>query len=183
MKKQPLKLKGKSFIENHGEIWKFIKWSLVTGIGASGIELVVHMLLLNYVFVSLHEVPITNAVLNYIGIKYAGYMYAYLISTTIGYSLAFILNRKITFKADSNPAVSAMFAIILIIINIFASIWIGSALSNVAVTHHWGSMGDAVIKIIVMTIPSVWIYPANRFIIHRVKKKPSTETGDGQKTV
>jgi putative flippase GtrA len=170
-----IRAKGKSFTEKHSEIWKFIKWSLVTGIGASGIELIVHMILLKFVFASLNEVPITNAALNFIGVKYAGYMYAYLISSTIGYTLAFILNRKITFKANSNPAVSAAYAVILVVFNIFASAWIGSVLSNISVANHWGSMSDAIIKIITMTIPSIWIYPANRFIIHRVKKKPDGE--------
>jgi len=168
--------KENSFVQKHGEIWKFIKWAIFTGIGASGVELLVYMLLLKFVFASLNEVPITNAALNYIGVKYAGYMYAYLISSTIGYTIAFILNRKITFKADSNPAVSAAFAVILIVFNIFTSAWIGSVLSNISVAHHWGSIGDAIIKIVTMTIPSIWIYPANRFIIHRVKKKPAAET-------
>ncbi|MEI6579458.1 MAG: hypothetical protein WCN92_08360 [Eubacteriales bacterium] len=170
-----IKTKAKRFVYKHGEIWKFIKWSLVTGIGASGIELIVHMLLLKFVFASLNEVSITNAVLNFIGVQYAGYMYSYLISSTVGYTLAFILNRKITFKANSNPAVSAVFAVILVVINIFASAWIGSVLSNISVAHHWGSMSDAIIKIITMTIPSIWIYPANRFIIHRVNKKPAAQ--------
>lgn len=171
-----LKEKGKNFIEKHGEIWKFIKWALFTGVGASGIELLVHMLLLNFVFASLHEVPITNAILTYIKVTDAGYMYAYLISSTVGYAIAFILNRKITFKANSNAAVSIALAVILMVFNIFASTWIGSVLSNVSVAHHWGSMGDAIIKIVTMAIPSIWIYPANRFIIHRKKKKPLSES-------
>ncbi len=170
-----IKDRGNSFIQKHGEIWKFIKWSIVTGIGASGVELIVYMLLLKFAFPSLNEVPITNTVLNYIGVKYAGYMYSYLISTTVGYTIAFILNRKVTFKADANPLLSAVYAIILVIFNIFANTWIGSVFSNISVAYHWGSMGDLIIKIIVMAIPSVWTYPANRFIIHRKKKHPAAE--------
>jgi putative flippase GtrA len=170
---QTLKIKGKSFTEKHGEIWKFIKWSFFTGVGASGIELVVHMLLLNFVFVSLLNVPVTNELLLYIRITNAGYMYAFFISSTLGYSIAFILNRKLTFKADANAVLSVTFAFILIVFNIFASTWLGSVLSSVSIANQWGSMGDAVIKVITMIIPSIWIYPANRFIIHRVKKKPA----------
>lgn len=170
MEEQTLKTKGKNFVENHGEIWKFIKWAVFTGVGASGVELIVHMLLLKYVFVSLQGVPVTNAVLLYIKVSDIGYMYAYLISATLGYSIAFVLNRKLTFKADSNPVVSAFFAVLLMIFNIFACTWIGSVLSGIAVSYQWGSIGDAVTKIISMLIPSLWIYPANRFIIHRKKK-------------
>lgn len=174
MEEQTLKAKGKNFVENHGEIWKFIKWVFFTGVGASGIELIVHMLLLNYVFVSLHDIPVTNAVLLYIKISDMGYMYAYLISSTIGYSIAFILNRKLTFKADGNPAVSAVYAFILMVFNIFACTWIGSALSGLFIAYQWGSIGDAVVKVVTMLIPSLWIYPANRFIVHRKKKEPAS---------
>ena len=170
---QNLKAKGKSFIDKHGEIWKFVKWTVFTGVGASGVELIVFMLLLNFAFASSDPVPITNAVLNYVGVKYAAYMYSYLISTTVGYSIAFVLNRKLTFKADSNPVISAFFAILLVIFNIFACTWIGSALSNVSIAYQWGSMGDLITKIVVMAIPSIWTYPANRFIIHRIKKQPT----------
>ncbi len=170
MKAQTLKAKGKNFVDKHGEVWKFIKWAIFTGVGASGIELIAHMLLLNYVFVSLQGVPVTNAVLLYIKVSDIGYMYSYLISATLGYSIAFVLNRKLTFKADSNPVVSAFFAILLMIFNIFACTWIGSVLSSITVSYQWGSIGDAVTKIISMLIPSLWIYPANRFIIHRKKK-------------
>ena len=148
MEEQTLKTKGKNFVENHGEIWKFIKWAVFTGVGASGVELIVHMLLLKYVFVSLQGVPVTNAVLLYIKVSDIGYMYAYLISATLGYSIAFVLNRKLTFKADSNPVVSAFFAVLLMIFNIFACTWIGSVLSGIAVSYQWGSIGDAVTKII-----------------------------------
>lgn len=173
MSVQTCRQRLKCFTEKHGEIWKFIKWVLFTGIGASGIELVAHMLLLNFVFDSLKTVPITNEALNFIGIKSVGYLYAFFISTAIGYSIAFVLNRKLTFKADSNAAVSATYAIILVIFNIFACAWIGSALSNIVLAKQWNSWGDALVKVVTMTIPSVWIYPANRFIIHRVKKKPA----------
>ena len=175
-----LQAKAKSFIEKHGELWKFIKWSLFTGVGASGIELIVHMLLLNFVFAELHNVPVTNSLLLYIKITDAGYMYAFFISSTLGYTIAFILNRKLTFKADSNAAVSVTYAIILVVFNIFASTWLGSVLSNIAVANQWGSMGDAVIKVVTMMVPSIWIYPANRFIIHRVKKKPANGSEPAQ---
>lgn len=174
MEEQTLKAKGKNFVENHGEIWKFIKWVLFTGVGASGIELIAHMLLLNFVFASLLNNPVSNPVLLYIKIPNMGYMYAYLISTTIGYSIAFILNRKLTFKADGNPAVSAVYAFILMVFNIFACTWIGSALSGLVIAYQWGNIGDVVVKVVSMLIPSIWIYPANRFIVHRKKKAPAS---------
>lgn len=174
MKEQTLKAKGKGFVEKHDEVWKFVKWAFFTGVGASGTELVLHMILLNFVFTSLRGVPVTASLLLYLKISDMGYMYSYLISATVGYSIAFILNRKLTFKADGNPAVSAVYAFILMVFNIFACTWIGSALSGIFSVYQWGTIGDAVVKIVTMLIPSIWVYPINRFIIHRKKKEPTS---------
>ncbi len=164
------------FTEKHAEVWKFIKFSIAGG-GSSAIELVVHMLLLNFVFASLTEEAITNPTLNMIGITSKGYLYTYLISTTIGYAIAFILNRKITFKADADPTVSMILYAIMVVFTIFANGWIGSAMTTFAQSHSLtGNFWDLVIKLIGMAIPTLWTYPCNRFIIHRKKKTTASET-------
>lgn len=163
------------FTEKHAEIWKFIKFSIAGG-GSSAIELVVHMLLLNFVFASLTTQAITNPTLNMIGVTSKGYLYTYLISTTVGYAIAFILNRKITFKADANPTVSMILYAIMVVFTIFANGWIGSAMTTFAQSHNLeGNFWDLVIKLIGMAIPTLWTYPCNRFIIHRKKKPVETE--------
>ena len=158
------------FIEKHAELWKFIKF-FVMGSASSAVELVVHMLLLNFAFAGLLNVVIDNPTLNMIGITSKGYLYAYLISTTIGYLIAFVLNRKITFKADANPVISMILYFIMVIFTIFANGWIGSAITTFAQAHNFtGNLADAIIKIVCMFIPTAWTYPCNRFIIHRHKK-------------
>lgn len=160
----------KKFTQKHAEIWKFIKFTIAGG-GSSAIELVVHMLLLNFVFKSMTDISITSPALNMIGITSRGYLYTYLISTTIGYAIAFILNRKITFKADANPTVSMILYAIMVVFTIFANGWIGSAMTTFAQAHDLtGNFWDLVIKLIGMAIPTLWTYPCNRFIIHRKKK-------------
>lgn len=163
------------FTEKHAEIWKFIKFSMAGG-GSSAIELVVHMLLLNFVFATLTAEAITNPTLNMIGITSKGYLYTYLISTTIGYAIAFVLNRKLTFKSDANPTVSMLLYALMVVFTIFANGWIGSALTTFAQAHALsGNFWDLVIKLVGMAIPTLWTYPCNRFIIHR-KKKPDAAT-------
>ncbi len=163
------------FTQKHAEIWKFIKFSIAGG-GSSAVELVVHMLLLNFVFAALTSEAVTNPTLNMIGITSKGYLYTYLISTTVGYAIAFILNRKITFKADANPTVSMILYVIMVVFTIFANGWIGSAMTTFAQAHALtGNFWDLVIKLIGMAIPTLWTYPCNRFIIHR-KKKPAEKT-------
>lgn len=162
------------FTEKHAEIWKFIKFSIAGG-GSSVIELIVHMILLNSVFASMTNESITNSALNMIGITSKGYLYTYLISTTVGYAIAFILNRKITFKADVNPTLSMILYAIMVVFTIFANGWIGSAMTTFAQAHDLtGNFWDLVIKILGMAIPTLWTYPCNRFIIHR-RKKPNAE--------
>ncbi len=160
----------KKWTEKHAEIWKFIKFSIAGG-GSSVIELIVHMVLLNTVFATMTTQEITNPTLNMIGINSKGYLFTYLISTTVGYAIAFILNRKVTFKADANPALSMVLYFIMVVFTIFANGWIGSAMQTFAADHNLtGNIWDLVFKVIGMAIPILWTYPCNRFIIHRKKK-------------
>ena len=162
------------FTEKHAEIWKFLKFCIFGG-SASAVELIVHMVLLNTVFKELTKVAINNETLNMIGVTTKGYLYAYLISTTIGYAIAFILNRKITVKADANPTLSTILYVIMVVFTIFANSWIGSAITTLATSHNiTGPLADLIIKAVVMAIPTLWTYPLNRFVIHR-HKKPAVE--------
>ena len=143
-----------AWTDRHAELWKFMKFLLAGG-GSNVVELAVHMLLLNTAFAALTAEPVTAHFLNLIGITSKGYLYTYMISTTVGYTIAFILNRKITFKADANPAVSMMLYAVMVLFTIFANGW----------------MCDMAIKVIGMLIPMLWTYPCNRFLIHRKKKR------------
>ena len=160
----------KKWTEKHAEIWKFIKFCIAGG-GSSAIELVVHMVLLNTVFAAMTAEEISNPTLNMIGINSKGYLYTYLISTTVGYAIAFIINRKVTFKADANPALSMVLYFIMVVFTIFANGWIGSVMTTFAVSRGLeGNIWDLIFKVIGMIIPTLWTYPCNRFIIHRKKK-------------
>ena len=156
------KKKDNAFVrwtEKHAEIWKFIKF-MIAGGGSSAVELVVHMVLLATVFKPFLDQPITSDALNMIGIESKGYLYTYLISTTVGYGIAFILNRKITFKADVNPTLSMILYAIMVVFTIFANGWIGSAMTTFAQGHNLtGGFWDMVIKLIGMAIPTLWTYP------------------------
>lgn len=159
----------KKFTEKHAELWKFIKFSIAGG-GSSAVELVVHMVLLTTVFASMTGEPVTNKVLQFLNMESKGYLYAYFISTTIGYAIAFILNRKITFHADSNATVSIVIYIVMVIFTIFANTWIGTVISDFIMAKGWNNnWTDLLLKVIVMVIPTLWTYPMNRFVIHRKK--------------
>lgn len=167
--------KPNAFIAKHAELWKFIKFTLA-GSSSSVIELIVHMILLQTVFSAMRTVPVTGALFTFLKMESKGYMFAFLISTTIGYTIAFVLNRKITFHADSNQAVSIILYVLMVLFTILVNTWLGTVLSDFLIVKGWDSAtGDMIVKMIGMTIPTLWTYPLNRFVIHR-KKKTADQT-------
>ena len=166
-----MKEKFMKFIDKHNEIWKFIKFSF-TGASTSVLELGVFMFLQYIVFKSLNEVPVTdNAVLSFLEIEYKGYLYSYAISATIGYAAAYIMNRKLTFKADANPVLSTIIYAVMVVCTIAFNTWFGAFLGTVIKNNGWDNVFvEMLTKVIVMTVPTIWTYPLNRFVIHRKKK-------------
>lgn len=166
-----MKEKITAFTKKHAEIWKFIKFTF-TGASTSVLEMAVFMFLQYVVFKSLNEVPVhDNAVMNFLGIEYMGYFYSYLISAIIGYAAAYIMNRKLTFKADANPMLSTILYAIMVVFTITFNTWFGAFLGTWQTEKGLNNaLMDMVIKLIVMTIPTLWTYPLNRFVIHRKKK-------------
>ena len=164
----------KKFIIIHGEIWKFVKFTLV-GFSSTLVELAVFYLLQYVVFKNIAHAPMPdNAVFKFLGsiglAQGLGIFYSYVISTTIGYIIAFILNRKTTFKADSNVVLSTVLYIIMVIFTIIATAWIGTVFQNFMASHNLKALGDIITKPLVATLATAWTYPINRFVIHRHKK-------------
>lgn len=158
----------------HAELWKFIKF-MFAGASSSIVELIVNMLCVSLIFVNLTGVPsgFLGEIFELLKLDNMGVFYSYMISTTVGYTIAFIINRKVTFKADSNKALSITLYIIMVIFTIFANAFIGVYLTKFF-NSFWSSgaivIRDALIKCIGMAIPFVWTYPLNRFVIQRRSK-------------
>lgn len=161
----------KNFTEAHSEMWKFIKFTF-TGAGTSVLELGIFMLLQYTVFKSLNDVPATdNPVLNFMGIEYEGYLYSYAISAITGYAAAYVMNRKLTFKADADPVLSTVLYVIMVVFTIAFNTWFGAFLGTYIKNNGYDSaLVEMITKLIVMTVPTIWTYPMNRFVIHRKKK-------------
>ena len=166
-----MKEKAKAFVEKHSEIWKFIKFTF-TGASTSILEMAVYAALQYGVFRSLQGVPVENSpVLEFLGIEYKGYLYSYLISAIIGYAAAFLMNRKLAFKTDANPLVSSILYAIMVICTITFNTWFGAFLGTIVTNNGWSNFWvDMLLKLVVMTLPTVWTYPLSRFVIHRKKK-------------
>lgn len=172
---EQMKKKFLKFVEKHAEIWKFIKFSF-TGASTSVLEMAVFAFLQYVIFKSLNQTPVTdNAVLAFLGIEYKGYLYSYAISAIIGYAAAYVMNRKLTFKADANPVLSTIIYAVMVACTIAFNTWFGAFLGTWIKNNGWDSVFiEMVTKLVVMTVPTLWTYPMNRFVIHR-KKKPQSE--------
>lgn len=167
-----MKEKAVLFVDKHKEIWKFIKFTF-TGASTSILEMAVYALLQYVVFSSLQGVPVENSpILSFLGIEYKGYLYSYLISAIIGYAAAYIMNRKLTFNSDANPLVSTILYAIMVVCTIAFNTWFGAFLGTWITNNGWNSFWmDMLVKLVVMTLPTVWTYPLSRFVIHRRKSE------------
>lgn len=167
-----MKEKAVLFVDNHKEIWKFIKFTF-TGASTSILEMAVYALLQYVVFSSLQGVPVEDSpILSFLGIEYKGYLYSYLISAIIGYAAAYIMNRKLTFNSDANPLVSTILYAIMVVCTIAFNTWFGAFLGTWITNNGWNSFWmDMLVKLIVMTLPTIWTYPLSRFVIHRRKSE------------
>ncbi len=178
-----MKEKFKQFTEKHKEIWKFIKFTF-TGASTSILEMAVYAICLYWIFAPLNDVVVSNSpVLDFLGIKYVGYMWSYFISAVIGYAAAFIMNRKLTFQADSNPVLSMILYAIMVIFTIAFNTWFGSWLGTAMKEAGYDNFFFEMLqKLVVMTIPTIWTYPLQRFVIHRKKKENTDKTNDNVAT-
>ena len=143
-----------------------IFWSLVR----NSVVLAVYLLFSVACFLTVHEH------------QYKGYMYSYAISAVIGYAAAYVMNRKLTFQADANPVLSTILYTIMVVCTIAFNTWFGAYLGTIVTNHHWDSVFITLLtKLLVMTVPTLWTYPLNRFVIHRKKKakvEPLPESAD-----
>ena len=169
--KNTFKEKITEFVNKHAEIWKLIKFTF-TGASTSVLELAVFWLLQYVIFKSLNEVPVTdNQVLSFLGIEYKGYMYSYFISAVLGYDEAYVMSRTLNYKEDANPDHSTILYTIMVVSTIAFNTWFGSFLGTlIKISGHDSVFIVLLTKLIVMTVPTLWTYPLNRFVIHRKKK-------------
>lgn len=159
------------FFSKHPELWKFIKFN-ITVIVTSALDIISYLIFLYIVFAKYNTTPLQgNSVLSFLGIKYKGYLFAYLISTTLGYVAAYLMNRKITFHSDINPVYSSVMYILLAVFNIIVSSWIGGIFGSYIKARNLTSpIVEIISKFIIINIPTIWTYPAERFVI-QIKKK------------
>jgi len=160
-----------AFTEKHAELYKFIKWNLVGAIGVP-VEIGSYYLFAYVFFKNLNAEPIRLfGDLEWDGL---GFLLAFLLSTALGETVGFILNRKFTFAADANPALSIFLHFCMVSFSIIATSYVGMEILRISKNLGYEAFGKALARPISTIAATAWLYPLNRFVVHR-KKKPKPE--------
>ena len=166
----------KNFTEKHAEIWRFIKFSFA-GTSSSVVQYIVDVLFHYVVFAGLKGQTVDNAVFRFLGIdSQMDAAYAYFVAATVGYAVAFVLNRKVTFKANNGLSLGIIIYIIMVVFTIFVTAWMKGIFFGFAVSKGFdNAFVDFLIDLLVIIIPFVWTYPLQRFVIHKKADDPEEE--------
>ena len=168
------KIDDHSFARKHPEVWKFVKFALSAA--ASSLPDFVSYFGCLYLFRALNVTVLPNFILFDKLLEQKGDgapgVYAFLISTAVGYTCAFILNRKATFHANSNIALSTFLYVLMVIFTIFMGtllVFPASAMLVAKMAFLPDFLAQLLMKLIPMLSATLWTYPAQRFIIQRRK--------------
>jgi len=180
-------LDNNAFARKHKEIWTFAKSQMVA-ISSRIPELAAYMLLcpllarlgvgfLPNVFPFSVIVRSVDAASGY---SPAVLVYAFILSTFVGQSLVFIFNRRFTFHSNANVALSTSFAVALSIFTIIASGFAGPVIVGLVtrvgiLPVFWAQLLG---KYLFMLSTILWMYPANRFVVHPVKREKKEKPHD-----
>lgn len=157
-----------------GGFRQFIKFALL-GIISSAVELSLFVLLNFVVFKSLKDTEFSWWILNYSKARGGlGALYAIIISYAAGQTVNFFVQRKNTFKANNNPALSAvLFALMVIGVWLF-QMYIGGILIGWLTPILGDTWGTILAKSSTMTLSLAITFPLNKYVIMR-RKKPDNQ--------
>ena len=178
------KLDGTAFARDHKEIWTFIKFTGVSMVCAAVEFAAQFAARALYKALDVQTLPdffffrwLEESTQMSPGFSLAMVVYAFMTSTAIGYTIGFFLNRSATFHADGNIALGIFLNVLLIVFTICANSligpWIEGSLPKLAFLPE--GLIPALAKVLSMMATVVWIYPANRFLIHRKKKEVTAD--------
>lgn len=183
----------KVWTEKHAQLWQIIKFTLVSMIAGTS-EMVLYNIFLWVLKGPLQDISVNWFIFNYPGgpegavleggvIARGGacVLVAYLISTTVGNFVSFVVNRKTTFKSVANVKFSIIATMVMIVFIIFystvlgglANSWVGTwklfqnTDGNFLLTFLKQNIG----KFLITIITFVFVFLMNKFVILREEKK------------
>ena len=173
----------KGFIDNHREIWTFVKFALAAA-SSSVVQMLVYYLLYKFAFTSFAGKAVDNPVLKLLGFDDAmDAALAGLISVAVGYAVAYIINRKVTFNSSSNIVRSVIIYILMVLVTMVVTTWISAKMtvlmmgwpSCVAADGSLKSIPTLIVSLVGMLVPTAYTYPLQRFVINPPRKDKKEE--------
>ena len=174
-----MKEKFKAFTEKHERIWEFIKF-VFTACSTTILYYIIFWIGQATLVEPLKDVQVNSAILTFLGYDAnLGLAISYLSASFLSYVASYIMNRKVTFKSNSNIALSTiLFALMVVVTTAFTS-WFGTFATEWATAKggFWASgfMKSIIIPTIAMLIPFVWTFPFQKYVIYRNKKEDEPE--------
>ena len=178
-----MKEKFQAFTQKHAQLWEMIKF-VFTACSTTIVYYIIFWVVGAILKKPLAGVSVDNAILHFLGYdKDLALAISYLSASFLSYVASYIMNRKVTFKSNSNILVSTILFALMVVVTTAFTAWFGTFVTTWASAKggFWASgfMNNLVYPTIAMLIPFVWTYPFQKFVIYRNKKtEPEEETAD-----
>ena len=183
-----MKEKFKSFTEKHAQLWEMIKF-VFTACSTTIVYYIIFWVVGAVLKKPLEGVTVESSILHFLGYdKDLALAISYLSASFLSYVASYIMNRKVTFKSNSNILMSTILFALMVVVTTAFTAWFGTFITTWASAKggFWASgfMSSLVFPTVAMLIPFVWTYPFQKFVIYRNKKEPeeAEETEETEET-
>ena len=167
---QTFVMKVQKFMSAHANIWQIVKFTLISLIAF--LAEFASMYALQYGLLDVWgDVEFKWFLFHYAPGKEAAYglagFVAFLGSKCIAEIISFAVNRKKTFNANNNVALSAVMYVITVIAIIILSTWLGGALGTVLGPVAGADLGNTISKLLGSLLSWVIMFLMDKFVIMR----------------
>ena len=182
LRRDEMKEKFKSFTEKHAQLWEMIKF-VFTACSTTIVYYIIFWVVGAILKKPLEGVTVDSAILHFLGYdKNLALAISYLSASFLSYVASYIMNRKVTFKSNSNILMSTILFALMVVVTTAFTAWFGTFITTWANAKggFWASgfMRNLVFPTVAMLIPFVWTYPFQKFVIYRNKKEPEEAKAD-----
>ncbi|MDO4571754.1 MAG: GtrA family protein [Clostridia bacterium] len=155
------------FQSEHAALWQFIKFALL-GLVATAVELAVFALCDFLLFRGLRARPFSWWLIDYsVENGGLGAFWAFVISYAAGQITNFVIQRKYTFHARNNPALSALMYLLVILALYVFTLWLPTLLHAPLAAALGDTLGELAVKAVNMFATMLILFPVNKFVIMR----------------
>ena len=157
--------------EKHAGLWQFIMYMLM-GLITTVVDFGTFALCNFLIFTGLRERVFSWWLIDYPTASGGlGAFLSFAISFAVSQIFNFFLQRKTTFKANNNPALSGVLYAVMVIGVYFLQLYVPTLIGGPICALFGAALGEIVLKCINMTSSMLIQYPINKFIIMRRNDK------------